>query len=172
LIKRLATNGERKSKETDQMKKDLDESTRAIALLPIISERFRNCKGPIVGYKSAGDLIGLVGDNGKVMGQVASRIDYACFVSGLPILTYYWVLTAKGKPNDKTFSGHWQQWKEEIARTAEHYKWTDDEFEQVLGTLRSLPNDSANSLWTAAEIRESEHPGFIRDNLHRKVARF
>ncbi len=141
-------------------------------MLKVIRDRIAAGVGPIVGYSTAAELIGLDGDtHARHMGQVTSRIDAASLVSGLPMLALHMVRKPDGEINPASFTKDWQVWSEEIKQMAASHSWTVAQIDVVIGALDSLPDAAAVNIWAGYIRREGTQSGFIRYNLHRRVQR-
>ena len=152
------------------MFEDLKESTHAAQLLLVIKGRALAGGGPIVGYPSAAGMIGWEGVVGIDVAQVCSRLDYACFIAGLPMLSIQWVRREDGTMNDQAMQGHWLSFKKEINAVAAAHRWTNNDFDCVMSALCELPNVTARQLWDSV-VSQPYHSGrsFIRQTLHRYI---
>lgn len=145
--------------------------THAKELLVVLHDRIAKGHPHIRGYADAATMIGQDGANyGRAMGQVCSRIDAASFEAGLPMLALGMVRMPDGSINPESFTGFWQPWSQEIKSLASSHQWTMAQVDRVIEALDSLPTDGATALWLNYTRRESEKPGFIRYNLHRKIS--
>ncbi|WP_156375876.1 HNH endonuclease [Methylobacterium sp. Leaf125] len=95
--------------------------------------------------------------HGRVFGNIQSRIDYACYVSGLPPL---------GLTADAPFERAWQReersWSFPLSTmqvAAQAHRWHDKDFDAVLRETERLPGQ-AHLSWRK-ELRENE--GRIRE---------
>lgn len=90
--------------------------------------------------------------HGRVLGNIQSRIDFACYRLGLPPL---------GLTAEAPFSHAWSQqdrsWAFPVAsmqRAAKAFHWNDHDFERLIRDTASLPGQ-AHLLWKA-ELRDNE----------------
>ena len=151
--------------------KSLAEKTHAVELLDLLSTRILSGNNePIFGYTEAAKMIDWTkgAKFGCAVGKVTSHLDYACFISGLPMLAVYYVRDAHGEVNPRSFGGVWEPYRNEIVDTVSSYKWTQADFDKVRRTLITSNNDSCVILWNEVVKRGNE---FIRYNLHRCINR-
>jgi hypothetical protein len=149
--------------------KSLAEKTHAVELLDLLSARILSGNNePILGYTEVAKMINWTkGANfGCAVGKVTSHLDYACFISGLPMLAVYYVRDANGEVNPRSFGGVWEPYRNEIVDTVSSYQWTQADFDKVRRTLINSNNDSCVILWNEVIKRGNE---FIRYNLHRHI---
>jgi hypothetical protein len=128
---------------------------------------FRALEAPLEGYNVAAASIGLSGNHSRHVGQVCSRIDYACFIAGLPMLSVNLVRKNDGSVNEASFAKLcWHSTKDEVVNTSIAHEWTDHQFDSAFRFLIDLPQDCARVLWNEAEEWSQEK---IRYQLHRNV---
>lgn len=127
----------------------------------------------INGYGTLAELCGRQAGStdARFFGQVASRIDAACFYAGLPMLCVHWVRNSGGDINPYSFNQEFAPFKDEILKASEEYEWTTHDFHRVQAQLNALPDESATSIWANVVAREFAKPGFIKYNLHRKLVK-
>jgi hypothetical protein len=147
-----------------------EQQAAAIEALAVIRKHVESNE-LINGYGTLAELCGrrAGSTDARFFGQVTSRIDAACFYAGLPMLCAHWVRSADGEINPYSFNQEFAQFKAEILKISEAYKWTADDFHRLQGQLNALPDESATSIWENIRAREYAKPGFIKYNLHRKV---
>ena len=122
---------------------------------------------PIRGYDKAAEFIGRDEKSSRYVGQVVSRIDYACFISGLPMISIHRVRKPDGSINLDSLGGaEWKRWADEIQATTVAHQWTQEELDTVERAIHNLPEHSARLLWADVGTWDEKK---IRWNLHRKV---
>lgn len=154
------------------MKQQLNQSQRAMDLVTFLMSHISQRGKPLVGYTNAAELIGFEGGTkqGQAMGQVTSRVDYACFVSGLPMLATNWVRNIEGEIHEDIYNlAAFKPFRAEAVQAAQHHEWSHDELMRVMTALDGLPQIDVKLLWREAADRELKQPGYIRYNLHRRV---
>ena len=134
-----------------------DTQTRTDALIGWFKKAAKNNDGIIALFtnEEAAAAIGLsdMQKYGRVHGSVQSRIDFACYRTGLPPLG----LTAE-KPFDLAWSQENRTWAfplDAMQRAAQLRAWTDDDFDNILRQTQSLPGQ-AHSMWDHALAGEEE----------------
>ncbi len=147
----------------------MKQHTYAIETVQFLKEWMTTNHQPIVGYQFLAEKVEAEGVQARNFGQVCSLIDYACFVAGLPHISYHWVRDGNGKRNEAAWDREWTQFRGVIAEYSAKHIWTDDDFDKVLGILRGLPSVGARTLWKHVSLREKQNKGFIAYNLHRAV---
>lgn len=136
---------------------------KAVALVKAIKEH-----GVIVGYPTAGRLAGEENAQPRDWGQVCSLTDYACFISGLPVITLHYVRKDDGSINDASFQdAAFVHYKDEMRETAQAFTWDDAAYAKLMNTLLTLNSTDALSEWHDVINREARQPGFIRYQLDR-----
>jgi hypothetical protein len=148
------------------------ENDTAIKLLDYLAKHIATHDKPIVGYTTMADELGYTEKDGRVIGQVCSRIDYACFLAGLPMLSSHWVRNAKGEVNPDSFSGSWKSYQAEIEALSATFNWTDEALQEIKHKLNGLPDRSSKVLWEEVLRREAQKIGYIRYNLHRNIDKY
>ncbi|MGJ7504373.1 hypothetical protein ACSFBF_28730 [Variovorax sp. ZT5P49] len=140
-------------------------------LLKLIRDRVEAKEPPILGYAVAANLLGLKGDSyARAMGQVCSRIDAASFVAGWPMLALRMVRKPDGSLNAASFEdAAWAPWEQEFRKLAQSHEWAPAQVDDVIRALDGLPEVGALGIWNGYLKRETQTPGFIRYNLHRKL---
>ncbi len=119
------------------------------------------------GYGVAGALIGASKHHTRHMGQVVSKIDYACLVAGLPMFCANKVREQDGSVKKELREDKaWHQFNDEIIMVAKTHEWTAEELELVGKTLQELPETCAKSLWNEAAKWPIEKQ---RYNIHRRL---
>jgi len=129
---------------------------------------------PLRGYNTVASLIGYEGDAARFLGQVASRIDAACFYAGLPMFSLHFIRSADGSLNMASFGGDgglWDQYRDEIVEMTTSRRWTAADLDAVHRAMIVLPESGARAIWNSIAERGSDNLGFVRYNLHRKVER-
>ena len=151
------------------MSKNLITHTMAFRLLNLLEERMLSGnKEQILGYTKMAEMINWEGGAkfGQTVGQATSTLDYACFISGLPMLAGHYVRRPDGNLPEGWFGGVFGPFNEEMQRVAASHEWTREEFAWVRTALCGLPAQGAGQLWTEAGERGEK---FIRYNLHRRI---
>ena len=92
---------------------------------------------------------------GRYIGQVASRIDAACFYADLPFLATDRVRrTNDGSVNEASLDGPlWGPHRDRLFEIASSHLWTEDDFKKVAIRLRDLGDNSAKAIWERIESR-------------------
>lgn len=147
----------------------MEQNEAAIRIVRLLRDHIPAGGTPIVGYHEAARLIGWNEDASRPMGQACSRVDYASFVLGLPMLAYQWVRDCKGNLNQNAWYASFEKYRDEIDRVSAAHQWTDEEFSQIIQCLHEIPDRSAALLWSDVESREARQKGFINYNLHRRL---
>lgn len=145
--------------------KNLKQHTDSLALMAIIKNRVLTNQPPICGYHHVAELINLSENHCRHIGQLCKRIDYACFITGLPALALNAVQTPKGDVSS-AFPIAWSEFKQEIVEKSKAHVWTVEQLEKVEKALKALSDDSARKLWESLVARGSK---VIRWNLHRNI---
>ncbi len=134
---------------------------RTEELINWLKERAISGEGNLTGYTNidVGQVLGFsdLTQYGRVLGNITSRIDFACYRCGLPPL---------GLVAETPFANAWLQqdrsWAfpvSEMATAAQGRRWSETELDQVLAASRELPG-TASIPWKK-EIREHERS--VRD---------
>jgi hypothetical protein len=134
---------------------------RTDKLLAWYQSRLADRAGILAGHSNAdvGFILGFTDltKHGRVLGNITSRIDFACYKAGLPPLG----LTAK-----HPFANAWNQqnrsWSfpvKTMADTAQSRRWTRDDLEAVLDRVADLPGQA--SIPWKKELAERE--GAVRE---------
>ncbi len=129
---------------------------RTETVLDWMRRRAADRGGNLGGYPNAdvGAVLGFasLSTHGRVLGNITSRIDFACYKCGFPPL---------GLVADMPFANAWSRddrsWEfpvKEMARSAQTKVWSDDDFKRVLAGTRALPG-TASIPWKQ-ELRENE----------------
>ena len=101
---------------------------------------------PVINYRNAAAMIGWTGGMkfAQAVGQVNSRVDYACFVAGMPMLATFYIRTADGRVNPDIFAGYTSGAGDdffglntEIKNKMESHEWTAEGFKKVAVGLRN-----------------------------------
>lgn len=133
---------------------------RTEALVKWLEERARSHSGVIPPYTNAeaATAIGLgeLQEYGRVQGNIQSRVDFACYLAGLPPL---------GLTATQQFTRAWRQeersWPfpvERMSTAARERVWSQDDFERIVKEARKLPGQ-AHLSWRKALI---ETEGAVR----------
>lgn len=129
---------------------------RTETILDWMRRRAADRGGNLSGYTNAdvGAVLGFasLSTHGRVLGNITSRIDFACYQCGLPPL---------GLAADMPFANAWSRddrsWEfpvKEMARAAQSKHWSDDDLKRVLAGTQALPG-TASIPWKQ-ELRENE----------------
>jgi hypothetical protein len=144
--------------------------TDAISLIRAIGARISAGNSePIVGYKTAAELIGRDGSSeARYVGQVCSLCDAAAFVAGWPMLTVHYVRKPNGEINEASFAGWWDRWRQTIVEKSTTHSWQPTQIDDLIRAISSglVPNRAAASVW---EYFQSRGEQFVEFNLHRKL---
>ena len=118
---------------------------RTEKLLRWLSQRSAETGGLLGGYTNGdvGKILGFddLSRHGRVLGNIQSRIDFACYLEALPPLGLCVV---------EHFSNAWSQenrkWAFPVAsmkEAAQTYRWKQTDFENIKATTRTLPGQAA-----------------------------
>lgn len=130
---------------------------RTEKLLRWLSQKSAETGGLLGGYSNndVGKVLGFddLSRHGRVLGNIQSRIDFACYVETLPPLGLCVV---------EHFANAWSQedrkWAFPVARmkdAAQTYRWNEADFEKIKATTRTLPGQAAIP-WRK-ELTDREH---------------
>lgn len=129
---------------------------RTEKILDWMRRRAADHGGDLGGYTNAdvGAVLGFanLATHGRVLGNITSRIDFACYQCGFPPL---------GLVADMPFANAWNRddrsWEfpvKQMARAAQAKRWSDDDLKRVLAGTQALPG-TASIPWKR-ELRENE----------------
>lgn len=129
---------------------------RNVALLYWMRDRAASLSGKLGEFTNAeaAAAIGMTNmqDQGRVFGNIISRIDFACFRLGLPPL---------GLTADEPFRNAWGQgertWRfpvQSMQQAAKEFTWKGQDFDRVLAQTEGFPG-LAHFLWKDALAREA-----------------
>lgn len=129
---------------------------RTETILDWMRRRAADQGGDLSGHTNAdvGTVLGFasLSIHGRVLGNITSRIDFACYQCGFPPL---------GLVADMPFANAWNRddrsWEfpvKEMARAAQAKRWSDDDLKRVLAGTQALPG-TASIPWKQ-ELRENE----------------
>jgi hypothetical protein len=85
---------------------------------------------------------------GRHLGQVASRIDAACWSAGLPLLGAFRIRLSDGSLNAKALAEpNWALRRQALAQREAMHDWNADDFRCVRQALNQLPPKGASLIW-------------------------
>jgi hypothetical protein len=85
---------------------------------------------------------------GRHLGQVASRIDAACWTAGLPLLGAFRIRLSDGSLNTKALAEpNWALRRQALAQREAMHDWNADDFRRVRQALNQLPPKGASLIW-------------------------
>jgi predicted HNH restriction endonuclease len=125
--------------------------SRCLALMDWYEQTAAECRGTLAGHTNS-TLAGVLGLDdmrayGRVMGNIQSRIDFACYEQRVPPL---------GLTAETPFAEAWDQGDRRWAfpvlamqRAAKTRRWTGEDFDAIRGRLERLPGQAYIS-WTQA----------------------
>ncbi|MGR9182012.1 hypothetical protein ACU8L2_04010 [Rhizobium leguminosarum] len=130
---------------------------RTETILEWMRRRAADRGGNLIGYSNAdvGAVLGFadLSIHGRVLGNITSRIDFACYRCGLPPL---------GLVANTSFANAWSRegrsWSfpiGEMTQAARSMRWTDEDLKRVLARTQELPG-TASIPWKQ-ELRDNEN---------------
>ena len=143
----------------------------AIKLLDYLEARILGGDTSMIrGYSVVKDAVGWSAANRteRAGGHVTSMLDYACFVSGLPMLCSHFIRNASGDYPETAWSGFWRKYRDEIRSVAAEYEWTQADFDKIRKALAERLGDSDVAVWANAAARGEK---FVEFNLHLDLRR-
>jgi hypothetical protein len=85
---------------------------------------------------------------GRHLGQVASRIDAACWSAGLPLLGAFRIRLSDGSLNAKALAEpNWAIRRQALAQREAMHDWNADDFRRLRQGLEQLPPKGASLIW-------------------------
>lgn len=85
---------------------------------------------------------------GRHLGQVASRIDAACWSAGLPLLGAFRIRLSDGSLNAKALADpNWAVQRHVLAQREAAHEWNADDFRRLRQALDQLPPKGASLIW-------------------------
>lgn len=126
-----------------------DTQTRTVTVLQWLKQGAKDNDGMLPAFTNA-DTAAILGMDdlqryGRVLGNIQSRIDFACYRCGSPPLGL-----AADEPFERAWSQEGRDWKfpvDTMQAAAQARVWTDTDFDQLLRVTEGLPGQ-AHIFWT------------------------
>jgi hypothetical protein len=125
------------------------ESENAVRVLEILERRMQIDRDARTTFSELAAEFGQTPKSyGRHLGQVASRIDAACWSAGLPLLGAFRIRLSDGSLNAKALAEpNWALRRQALAQREAMHDWNADDFRCVRQALDQLPPKGASLIW-------------------------
>jgi hypothetical protein len=125
------------------------ESENAARVLEILERRMQVDRGARTTFSELAAEFGQTPKAyGRHLGQVASRIDAACWSAGLPLLGAFRIRLSDGSLNTKALAEpNWMIQRHALAQREASHDWNTDDFRRLRQALDQLPPKGASLIW-------------------------